>query len=169
MKQIKTLLVAVVTFFSATAMVQAQAKVAHIDTQQLIADMPEMKSAQNQLEKLQKTYETEIQSMATELDNKMKQYRAEAASKTDEENAKRGQEVQSFQNRILEYRQVAEQEMGKKQENLIKPVMEKARLAIQKVARAKGYQYVIDATNGSGLILADGPDLMADVKKELGM
>lgn len=169
MKQFKTLLVAVVLLLGATSMVNAQAKVAHIDTQQLIADMPEMKSAQNQLQKLQKTYEGDIQTMATELQNKMKQYQAEAATKTDEENGKRAQEVQGMRDNILKYEQNAQQEMGKKQEDLIKPIMEKARLAIQKVARAKGYQYVIDATNGSGLILADGPDLMTDVKKELGM
>lgn len=169
MKKIKTLLLAAVTFIGAVSMTQAQSKVAHIDTQKLIADMPDMKAAQNQLEKLQKTYEADIQTMATELQNKMKQYQAEAATKTDAENQKRGAEVQGMQDNILKYRQNAEQEMGKKQENLIKPIMEKARLAIQKVARAQGYQYVIDATAGSGLILADGPDLTADVKKELGM
>lgn len=169
MKQFKTLLVAVVLLLGATSMVNAQAKVAHIDTQKLIADMPEMKSAQNQLQKLQKTYEGDIQTMATELQNKMKQYQAEAATKTDEENGKRAQEVQGMRDNILKYEQNAQQEMGKKQEDLIKPIMEKARLAIQKVARTNGYQYVIDATTGSGLILADGPDLMADVKKELGM
>ena len=169
MKQFKTLLVAVALLFGATSMVNAQSKVAHIDTQKLIADMPEMKSAQNQLQKLQKTYESEIKSLATELQNKMKQYQAEASTKTDEENLKRSQEVEGMRNSILKYEQNAQQEMGKKQEDLIKPIMEKARLAIQKVARAKKYAYVIDATAGSGLLLADGPDLMADVKKELGM
>ena len=43
--------------------------------------------------------------------------------------------------------------------------MEKAQAAIQKIARAKGIQYVLDSTVGGGVILADGPDLMADVKK----
>ena len=69
----------------------------------------------------------------------------------------------------MKYEQTAQQDMSKRQEGLIKPIMEKARVAIQKVARAKGYQYVIDSTAGSGLILADGPNLLNDVKKELGM
>ena len=42
-------------------------------------------------------------------------------------------------------------------------------VAIQKVARAKGFKYVLDSTTGTGLILADGYDLMADVKKDLGI
>ena len=40
--------------------------------------------------------------------------------------------------------------------------------AIKKVAKAKGFQYVLDSTTGSGVLVADGTDLLADVKKELG-
>ena len=46
--------------------------------------------------------------------------------------------------------------------------MEKAQKAIQKVAKAKGVNYVLDATTGSGVLFAEGIDLLADVKKELG-
>ncbi len=169
MKQFKTLLIAVALLFGAVNMSTAQSKLAHINTQDLIASMPDMKNAQNQLEKIQKTYENEIKNMATALQNTMKRYQAEATSQTDEENGKRAQEVQETRDNILKYEQNAQKEMGKKQENLIKPVMEKARLAIQKVARAQGFQYVIDSTVGSGLILAEGTDLMSSVKKELGM
>ena len=45
--------------------------------------MPEMQSAKSELEKLAKTYETDIQAMATELQNKIKQYDGESATKTD--------------------------------------------------------------------------------------
>ena len=157
MKQFRTLLIATALFFGAVTVSNAQNKMAHIDTQQLIAAMPSMKTAQNQLEKIQKTYENEIKNMATELQNRMKQYQAEAPNKTDEENQRRGQEVQGMRDSILKYEQNAQQEMGKKQEVLITPIMEKARVAIQKVARAQGIQYVMDSTVGSsGLILAEG-------------
>ena len=56
MKKIKSLLVALVLFVGATSFVNAQSKMAHIDTQALMESMPEMKAAQSQLEKLQKTY-----------------------------------------------------------------------------------------------------------------
>ncbi len=169
MKKIKSLLIASMLFLGATSLTVAQSKTAHIDTQELIASMPEMKAAQTQLEKLTKTYQADLQTMATELQNKMKQYQAEASTKTDEVNAQREQEVLGMRQNVMKYEQNAQQEMAKRQEGLLKPVMEKARVAIQKVARAKGYQYVIDSTAGSGLILADGPNLLSDVKKELGI
>ena len=169
MKQFKTLVVAALIFIGATSMVSAQAKVAHIDTQKLISEMPAMKSAQNELKKLQQTYESQIRTAYNEFEAKRKQYAAEANTKTDEENQKRSVEIQGMRDNILKYEQNAQQELAKKQENLLKPIMDQARTAIQKVARAKGYQYVIDSTTGSGLILADGPDLLGPVKKELGM
>ena len=49
--------------------------------------------------------------------------------------------------------------------NVTDPVFKQS---LDKVAKAKGYQYVLDSSTGSGVLLADGPDLLADVKKELG-
>jgi outer membrane protein len=169
MKQIKLLMVAALMFFGATSFTNAQSKIAHINTSDLVEAMPEMKAAQSQLEKLQKTYDTEIKAMAKELDTKIKQYGAEADSKTDEENQKRAEEVQGMQNNIGAYRQQALQDLQKKEVDILQPILEKARAAIQKVARAKGYQYVMDSTQGGGLILAEGYDLLPDVKKELGI
>ena len=75
--------------------------------------------------------------------------------------------MQELQERFQMFQQTAQQEMAKKELSLSEPILRKAQQAIHKVARAKGYKYVLDSTLGSGVILADGPDLMADVKKEL--
>lgn len=169
MKQFKTLLIAVALTFGATAFTNAQSKVAHIASQELIEQMPEYRAAMSQLEKLQKTYDTEIKDMVTEAQNTMKRYEAEAQTKTDEENAKRANELQQTQRTIGEYRNNAMQELQKKEMELLRPVMEKARTTIQKVARAQEFDYVLDSTTGTGLIMADGYDLMADVKRDLGI
>ena len=168
MKQFKLLFVAAALFVGFTT-VNAQSKVAHIDTQALVEAMPEMKAAQSQLEKLQKTYDTEIKSMLKELDAKMKQYDGEAQTKTNEENEKRVIEVQGMQKNINDYRQGALQDLQKKEVDLFQPILEKARTAIQKVARAQGIQYVLDSATGNGVILADGTDLLSSVKQELGI
>jgi outer membrane protein len=169
MKKFKLLLVAAALFMGATSFTNAQSKVAHIDTKVLVEAMPEMKAAQSQLEKLQKTYDAEIKSMMKEWENKVKQYDGEAVNKTEEENLKRVEEVQGMQKNIGDYRNQAIQDLQKKEVDLLQPILEKARSAIQKVARAQGIQYVLDSSTGNGVILADGTDLLADVKKELGI
>lgn len=169
MKHFKTLLLATALFIGATSFTQAQSKVAHINTQTLIQAMPEMNTAQAEMDKLGKTYEADIQAMVTEYQNKMKQYEAEAATKTDEENQKRLVEVQTMQQNIQQYQNQAQQEMQKKEIDLLKPITEKAKSAILKVARAQGFEYVLDSTQGGGVIMADGKNLLDDVKKDLGI
>ena len=79
-------------------------------------------------------------------------------------------EVQETRTNIVKYQQSAMQKLEVKQQELIKPILEEARLAIQKVARAKGYEFVLDSTPGAGgVLMADGYDLMADAKAALGI
>ncbi|TRW21913.1 OmpH family outer membrane protein [Flavobacterium zepuense] len=168
MKQLKSLLIAALLFAGISQTANAQAKVAHINVSDLMTNMPEMKAADAQLKKLTATYDTEYNSMVEEFRKKVAQYEKESSTVTDAVNETRSKEVQDFQKRIQDYQQNATKELQGKQEAIYKPIMEKSRAAIQKVAKAKGYQYVLDSTTGSGLLLADGPDLLADVKKELG-
>jgi outer membrane protein len=168
MKQFKTLLFAAMLFVGATSFSVAQSKIAHINTTDLVQAMPEMKAAQAELEKLSKTYEADMKTMATEYQNKLKQYQAEAEAQTEEENTKRAQEVQNMEQSIRQFQSGAQQDLAKKEETLVKPILEKAKAAISKVAKAQGFQYVLDSSPGSGVLVSDGKDLMADVKKELG-
>lgn len=168
MKQIKTLLIATALFVGGTNFTQAQSKVAHINTTELVQEMPEMKTAQTELQKLAKTYETEIQGMTKELQDKAKQYDEEAPTQTQEANEKRVLEIQGMEQSIRQYQQQAQQDIAKKEADLLRPILEKAKAAIEKVSRAQGYDYVLDASQGGGLIVSDGKDLKADVKKELG-
>ena len=168
MKHLKTILLATAVCIGSISFSQAQSKVAHINTQELIAAMPEMKSAQNEIQALQKTYETDYQASVTEFQNKAKQYEAEGPTKTDEENAKRMQEIQGMQQNIQQFQADAAQDIRKKELDLLQPITEKARTAILKVARAQGFDYVLDTAQGT-TILADGKNLLDDVKKELGI
>lgn len=168
MKKIKLLAVAIVLFIGATQM-SAQTKVAHIDTQELVASMPEMKEAGKELEKISKTYEAELRNLASTFEAKVRRYESEADSKTEEENMARAQELQDMQNNIQEYRQEAMRGLEKKEQDIYQPLLERAKKAIEKVGKEQGFDYVLDSTLGSGVIMAEGKDLLADVKKELGI
>jgi outer membrane protein len=168
MKQVKQIVVVLLLLVATTSFVNAQSKVAHIDVTQLLSAMPEMKAAEAELKKLQETYNADIQASMTELRNKFTQYQNEAAAKSKEENDKRAVELQGYEKNIGEAQQAAQQEFQKKQAELFAPISEKAKAAIEKVAAAQGFDYVIDAQAGGGLIVAKGKDLLADVKKQLG-
>ncbi|MGL2987350.1 OmpH family outer membrane protein [Flavobacterium sp. RSSA_27] len=164
MKQIKTLLIAAMVVLGANTM-NAQAKVAHVNVGEIMTKMPAMLDAQKQLEKLSTTYDAEYKKMVTEYQDLLKKYEAEAKTAGDALNETRGKEMQDMQQRIVAYRDNAQKELQQKETDITKPLYDKVRASIQKVAKAKGMQYVLD---GASLLLADGPDLTADIKKDLG-
>jgi outer membrane protein len=165
MKQVKTLLIAVTMFIAGSQVINAQSKTAHVEVGEIMAKMPAMLEAQKQLEKLSGTYDTEYKSMVEEYQNKLKKYEQEATTVTDAVNETRSKEVQDMQKRIVDYRDNAQKELQQKESEIVKPIMEKVKASIAKVGKAKGFQYVL---NSEGLLLADGPNLTADVKKDLG-
>ena len=165
MKQIKTLLIAAVLILTANNTMNAQAKTAHVDVSEIMSKMPAMLEAQTQLQKLSGTYDAEYKKMIDEYQTKIKKYEAEAATSTEAINGERSKEVQDMQKRIGDYRDNAQKELQQKETDIVKPLMEKVKASIQKVGKAKGFQYVLD---GSTLLLSDGPNLTADVKKDLG-
>jgi outer membrane protein len=97
----------------------------------------------------------------------IEKYEKEGATTTDAVNQTRQTEVQDMAKRISEYQENAQKELGTKESDLMKPLIEKIKAAIQKVGKAKGFKYVLNSTDGT-LLLADGTDITADVKKDLG-
>jgi len=164
MKQLKTLLIAAVAFLGTQAM-NAQTKVAHVDVSEIMQKMPAMLDAQKQLEKLSTTYDTEYKTMVDEFQAKVKKYEEESTKVTEQVNEERSTEVKDMQKRIVDYRDNAQKELQKKEADLVKPIMDKVKASIQKVGKAKGYQYVLNAAD---LLVADGPNITADIKKDLG-
>jgi outer membrane protein len=171
-KEFKILVVAAFLFVAGNQKIHAQAKVAHVDVlahvdvSELMAKMPAMLDAQKQLEKLSGTYDGEYRTMVNEYQNKLKKYEQEKTTVTDDAiDQTRTKEIQDMEKRIIDYRDNAQKELQQKEADIVKPIMEKVKASIQKVGKAKGYQYVL---NSEGLLLSDGPDITADVKKDLG-
>ena len=167
MKNVLKITVAVVMFVVATNFTSAQSKTAHINVQQLLSELPSMKAAQAELKKFEEQFSADIESSLVELQNKYKQYETEAQAQTEEENQRRAVELQGMDKNIKEAQNMAMQEMQKKQGELMQPILEKANAAIQTVAERLGFDYVVDASPGGGIIVAKGKDLLPEVKAEL--
>ena len=152
-----------------TTIAMAQAKIAHIDSQKLLKEMPEMKTAQAQ------SYTNDIQASVKEYQKKLEDFQRKVSALTEAqlkekqaELEKEQRALETMQNNIRQAQQTASEEYQKKSQALIEPIMEKAKKAVQKVAKTQGYQYVLDSAAGAGVIVSDGKDLFNDVKKELG-
>tara|TARA_B110000305_G_scaffold169869_1_gene187728 strand:- start:166 stop:675 length:510 start_codon:yes stop_codon:yes gene_type:complete len=168
MKNLKSLLLATLMIALPMTATFAQSKIAHIDTQKLISEMPEVIAAQKQIQALEKTYANDIENSIKEYTAKAQAYEAEARNQTDIVNQARQNEMQSMQQNIQTYRETATQDLQKKQTEMMRPLYDKAIAAIKKVAAAQGFEYVLDASAGGGVLVSKGKDLEAEVKVELG-
>ena len=164
MKQVKNLSIAVIAFLAFTT-TNAQSKMAHIDVKELMSKMPAVIAAQKEIKTMGETMSTTYKGMVDEYQAKAKKYDEEAATAGDAENQKRQVEVQDMTKRIQDYQESAQKQLQEKEATLLRPLQEKLIASIKKIAKLKGFQYVVDA---AGLLVADGPDMMLDVKKDLG-
>ena len=166
MKLLKQLFTAALLMLSTASF--AQSKVAHIEVQKLISEMPEVIAAQKEIAELEKTYSTDLENSVKEYQAKAQTYAADAENKSEIINQKRRTELEGIQQSLEQFRQQAAQDLQKKQVEMMRPLYEKARTAIEKVASAQGFDYVLDSSAGGSVIMSKGTDLMADVKTELG-
>lgn len=168
MNSTRNVFFAIILLIAGTYTAAAQ-KVCHVASQELVENHPKSKAADKALRDLAKTYAAQLDSKDKELKAKYERARQQAVSKSKEENERVRLDLEGQQKKLDEFYQSTQQQMAQKREDLLKPIYKEVRDAIQKAARAKGYDYVLDSTTGTGLILADGYDLTPEVKKALGI
>ncbi len=168
MRKLKRLLLVAFLAIGIGSMANAQ-KIGHINYERVIANMPETRALQGEIEKISKTYKDDLESSAKKLDAKIKKYTAESSTQTQQVNEQRGQEVQADRTRISQAEQAAYQDIQEKQNRGLIPILEKAKKAIEELAKSKGILYVMDSSVGKGLLVADGEDLYDAIKAKLGL
>lgn len=147
---------------------QAQ-KIAHLSFDSLVSLMPETKVATDAAQSYYKGLEDEVLSMQTELENKYKDYLEKEPGMSELLKKNKQEDLQQLQNRIQEFQRQAEMDVKRKQAELTAPIFEKAKKAIELVAKEGGYKYVLDTSiqNTSVLYSETSDDILALVKKKL--
>lgn len=171
----KGLVVAVVLFLSA-GLVNAQQKIGHINYADIFMATPEYKKAEQELRVLDSTKTNELQGMVGVFQQKQNEgqellrNRSEAnKDETDQKIQQLSMEVQDIQRRLDEVQRIAEEELGKKQQELFAPIRQRVDTAIQALAKEKGYAYVFDISSTNIPFFQGGDDLSQDVKTKLGI
>jgi outer membrane protein len=148
----------------------AQTKIGYINSADLLNVIPEVKKATTDLEAYQKTFVDQFQQLQKDFQDKYQAYTAGQKTMTDAVREAREQELADLQKRIQTFEQSAEEKIMKKREELLNPQIERAKKAINDVAKEKNYDYVFDKADGQSLLYAkESYDMMNDVKAKLGV
>jgi outer membrane protein len=151
---------------------QAQ-RYAIIDTKYILDKMPDYKLAQKNLDDVAANWQKEIDVLQQELDRMYKDYDAEQVMLSEELRKKREDQLFVKEKNLRDLQRTRfgfEGDLFKRRQELIKPIQDKVYNAVQKLAVQRGYDFILDKSEGITVIFAD-PKLEKsdDVLRELGV
>jgi outer membrane protein len=168
--KIRNLIVLTVALIAGSVTANAQGKsmkIAHINSTELMESVPEVDSITKKLEATQKKYQKMLTAIEKEVQAKQEFWQAVPA--TDSITLQLRQK--EYETLVTSYQQtetLGQQAMAKMQKELYEPLFDKLKELIKTVAQEQGYSYVIDSSEGSGVIFGDpAHDLMDAVKERL--
>jgi outer membrane protein len=145
-------------------------KFGHVTSEVLLQAMPEYDSAQTELQELQQYYELEIERIQVEINKKIEEFNQNEATMSALIKEAKASEIQELQMRLQNFSQTAQQDLQQQSMIVIQPVMEKARNAIDEVAKEHGLIYVFDLSQGNPVYTSEESlDMVPLVKAKLGI
>lgn len=167
----KAFIVALVAMlgFGGNAMAQKNIKLGHINSNELMQIMPGRDSAQAALQKEVEELQADMEAMKKEYETKVNDYMAKRDQLSELIRKSKESDLQAMGSRIEEFQQNAQKLLEERQEALLKPIVDRAKKAIEEVGKENGYTYIFDAGVGAVLYSQDSDDIMPLVKKKLGL
>lgn len=169
MKTIKALLLAVIVTTSFSAFAQKSVKIGHINSNELLAAMPERDGVQKEIEDYAAQLTTTMDAMRKEYETKVADFQSKQDVMTDIIRDNKIKEITDLEKRITEFQKTAQADLQKKEEKLLQPIIDKAKQAIDDVAKENNYTYILDSSLGVVLYSIDSDDILPLVKKKLGI
>ena len=169
MKTLKmTLMIAVLTI-STAMFAQKSQKTGYINSNDLMSAMPERNDVQKELEEYANQLKVTMDAMRKEYETKVADFQSKQDVMTDVIKETKIKEITDLEKRIGEFQQTAEADLQKKEQELLQPIIDKAKKAINDVAAENGYTEITDTSLGVVLYFDEKYDILSLVKKKLGI
>jgi outer membrane protein len=166
---IKKLILAILIALPFTTFAQ---KFGVVDVNKVFTSMPESTAMQQQLSEASKKYETELSKLREEVDKLYTDYQTiqNDPNTPDAIKERRVQEVQERMSKVEQFRDTAQQDLSRLNEQLAAPIQQKITDAISAVGQEGSYTFIFP--NEQGLLLYQGSDVVdvtSAVLKKLGL
>lgn len=145
-------ILAVAAFVFAPAALQAQARIAYIDSYRIRLEYKEFQDAQEQFNKEVEEWNQQVEQGQQEIEQMEEELSKQALILSE---AKRKEREQAIEQKKAEWQRMANEIFGpdgraeKRNVELTKPLLEKINTALEKVALEEGYDLILDTVNGN--------------------
>ena len=142
-------------------------KIGYINSQEILAEAPGAKEAKEQFDADMVTYRTEVEQLATELENLVQQYEQQQAMLSPSAKQTREMDIRAKQQAYQERVAAIDERAGLRQQELVQPVMDRINTAIEEIRAEGSYALIVDVS--SGAVVAADPllDLTQEVLARL--
>jgi len=163
----------ILSFFIPTAMVSAQGagKYGHMNLGNLLETLPDSKKADTLLQVFMVSYTTKGDSLGKAMEAAAAKFQQEyqAGLLTAVVAQEQYATLEKQQAELEKFEQDAQQKIGAKRDELLKPILEKLYDAINAVGKENGYLMIFDTSTGATLFALETEDVTPLVKKKLGI
>ncbi len=140
----------------------------HLDAQGILLTLPERADAQASIEAAAAEYETEVTRMRSELETKFADYQAKVGTWPDAIRQQKERELQQLDAGLQEFGATIQNDLAQMEQQLLAPMIERVRNAIEAVGKEQGFTYIFDISTGV-TVYNGGEDVTDLVKTKLGM
>mgnify|MGYP002610457909 CR=1 FL=1 len=163
----KKLILMLMMFAPLATFAQTQ-KFGHLNSQEIMSNMPELIKARGEIEALAKQYENDLKSMQDELQRKADDYDKNKSTMNETKQKETENELIELNQKIQQTYNDNSQAMQKAQQEKMGPITNKLLEAIKAVGKAGNYVYIMDITSGIPYINETlSKDVTAEVKAQL--
>eukprot|EP01155_Anaeramoeba_flamelloides_P010122 Anaeramoba_flamelloidesa291_71.p2 GENE.a291_71~~a291_71.p2 ORF type:complete len:174 (-),score=15.63 a291_71:368-889(-) len=172
MNLIKNLIVGLVLMTASVASAQSGLKFGHVNTQEILSVMPELKTIDEQLQAEYAQLETQLTDMQETLKGLQQEYvqKMQANTLAPEERSSLETQIQEMNNKVQTFYQQSQQSLQAKEQELKTPVFEKVTNAIKEVGAENGFLYIFEEIGGLTVYKSQkSVDVAPLVKAKLGI
>ena len=142
-------LTATFLFISISTYSQENLKIGHVNIPELVQQLPETDSIQQVLKKESDDMEKMFNEMLEEHDSNVRKFESEKNSYSEFVRNSKEQDLMEMAAKIEQYQQNANQQLQKRNMELLQPVYDKINGAIKKVALKNNFTYILDLSTGT--------------------
>jgi len=152
--------------------VSAQQKVALVDMDYILKNIPMYESANEQLKQLSQKWQSEVEARNEEAKNLYKNYQTEVVFLSDDMKVRKENEIVAKEKEANELKRKyfgPDGELFKKRESLMKPIQDEIYTAIKDISEQKKYDLILDKTSGMNIVYYSSKiDVSDEVLAKLG-
>jgi outer membrane protein len=139
---------------AAPAAAQAQGRIGYIDTRRVIQEAPGAQEARATMEREMQAWQQQLQAMDDSLRTIMTEYQQRSAIMSADARQRREAEIVQVQQGFEQRAQTLQQQAGRRQQELMEPIMQRVELVIGEVRQAEGFAIIFDAASDA-IVSAD--------------